>query len=67
MVCFFIFESFFGSFNVLGKIFDLNRSFDNRLANKVFKKANDIRVEEIKRHPESFRMGYYTYDNIKQH
>ncbi len=57
-----IFESFFGSFNVLGKIFDLNRSFDNRLANKVFKKANDIRAEEIKRHPESFRMGYYTYD-----
>lgn len=56
-------DSFFGSFNTLGKIFDLNRRRDNRLANKIFKKANDIRVEEIKRFPASFRMGFYDYDD----
>ena len=55
-------DSFFGGFNVLGRIFDLNRRHDNRLANRIFKKANDIRVEEIKRFPDSFRMGFYKYD-----
>ena len=57
-----IYESFFGSFELLGKVFDLNRKPDNRLANKIFRKANDIRVEEIKKFPESFRMGYCSYD-----
>ena len=57
-------DSFFGAFNVLGKIFDLNRKRDNRLANRIFKKANDIRVEEIKRFPASFRMGFYDYDEM---
>ncbi|MDO4988971.1 MAG: L-2-amino-thiazoline-4-carboxylic acid hydrolase [Eubacteriales bacterium] len=55
-------DSFFGSFNVLGRIFDLNRRRDNRLANRIFKMASDIRVEEIKRFPASFRMGFYDYD-----
>ena len=55
-------DSFFGSFNVLGRIFDLNRRRDNRLANRIFKKTSDIRVEEIKRFPASFRMGFYDYD-----
>ena len=36
-------DSFFGSFNMLGKLFNLNRKRDNRLANRIFKKANDIR------------------------
>ncbi len=56
-------DSFFGSFNILGKIFDLNRRRDNRLASRIFKKANDIRVEEIKKFPDSFRMGFYDYDD----
>lgn len=55
-------DSFFGSFNVLGRIFDLNRRRDNRLANRIFKKASDIRAEEIKKFPASFRMGFYDYD-----
>ncbi len=55
-------DCFFGSFDVLGKLFDLNREMDNRLANRVFKRASDIRAEEIKRFPDSFRMGFYSYD-----
>lgn len=57
-------SSFFGSFNALGKIFNLNRERDNRLANKIFKKISDIREEEIKKFPASFRMGYYDYDEM---
>ncbi len=55
-------RSFFGSFDRLGRIFDLNRRADNRLAGRIFKKTSDIREEEIKEHPASFRMGYYGYD-----
>ncbi len=55
-------NAFFGGFNRLGKLFDLNRKPDNRLAGRIFRKANDIRVEEIKRFPTSFRMGYSFYD-----
>ena len=57
-----IYQSFFGSFDLMGKVFDLNRKPDNKLASKIFQKANDIRVEEIKKFPESFRMGSCSYD-----
>lgn len=57
-----VYESFMGSFDILGKIFDLNRKADNRLAGKIFKKTSDIRVEEAKRFPASFRMGGFDYD-----
>ena len=57
-----IYRSFFGSFGVMGKVFDLNRKLDNKLAASIFQKANDIRVEEIKKFPESFRMGYCAYE-----
>ena len=57
-----IFRCFFGSFTALGMVFDLNRRFDNRLANRIFQKANDIRVREITRFPASFRMGHCSYD-----
>ncbi len=57
-----IFDCFFGSFNILGKFFDLNRKIDNRLASRIFQKANDIRIREIRSFPESFRMGYCCYD-----
>ena len=57
-----VYKSFMGTFDLMGKIFNLNRKRDNRLASRIFQKANDIRVEEIKRFPESFRMGYSTYD-----
>ena len=35
---------------------------DNTLAAGIFQKANDIRVEEIKKFPESFRMGCCAYE-----
>ena len=57
-----IFSCFFGSFETLGKIFDLNRTWDNRLAARIFQKANDIRVQEIERFPDSFRMGTCSYE-----
>ena len=57
-----IYQSFFGSFGVMGKVFNLNRKLDNRLAASIFQKANDIRVEEIKKFPESFRMGCCAYE-----
>ena len=57
-----IFDCFFGSFRVLGKVFDLNRKADNRLAARIFQKTNDLRVEEIKQFPDSFRMGSCGYD-----
>ena len=55
-------DSFFGSFNVLGRVFDLNRRRDFRLACRIFKKTSDIREEEIKRFPASFRMGFFDCD-----
>ena len=57
-----IFSCFFGCFETLGKIFDLNRTWDNRLAARIFQKANDIRVQEIERFPDSFRMGTCSYE-----
>ena len=60
-----VYDCFMGSFDLLGRIFDLNRNLDNRLAARIFQKANDIRVEEIKKFPESFRMGDCSYDKEK--
>ena len=57
-----IYKSFFGSFDLMGKVFDLNHRAGNRLAARIFQKANDIRVDEIKRFPTSFRMGGCSYD-----
>ena len=61
-IVFGIYKSFFGSFDLMGKVFDLNRKPDHRLAAGIFQKANDIRVEEIKKFPGSFRMGSCSYD-----
>ena len=41
---------------------NLNRKPDNRLAGRIFKKTSDIRTEEIKKFPGSFRMGGFEYD-----
>ena len=57
-----IYQCFMGAFDVLGKIFNLNRRLDNRFASRVFQMANDIRVREIERFPGSFRMGSCSYD-----
>ena len=60
-----VFKSFMGSFETLGKIFNLNRRLDNRLAGRIFQKTSDIRVKEIGQYPASFRIGYYSYDDEK--
>ena len=45
-----------GGFDALGKLFNLNRRPDNRIANLAFKKAADQRVKEIGAFPASFLM-----------
>jgi hypothetical protein len=57
-----VYECFMGAFDLLGKIFDLNRKADSRLAGRIFKKTSDIRKEEIRKFPASFRMGVFDYD-----
>ena len=60
-----IFKSFMGSFETLGKIFNLNRRLDIRLAGRIFQKTSEIRIKEIGQFPASFRMGYYSYDKTE--
>ena len=57
-----VFDCFMGSFDLLGRVFDLNRKADNRLAARIFRKTSDIRKEEIRKFPASFRMGGFDYD-----
>ena len=57
-----VYDCFMGSFDLLGRIFDLNRKADNRLAGRIFKKTSDIREAESGRFPGSFRMGGFEYD-----
>ena len=57
-----IYQSFFGSFEAMGKVFNLNRKLDNKLAAGIFQKVNDIRVEEIKsfRNPSAWAIPHMT-------
>ncbi len=57
-----VYRCFMGAFDALGKLFDLNRKLDNRIANLAFKSAADRRVKEIEAFPASFRMQGYSYD-----
>ncbi len=57
-----VFNCFMGSFDILGKIFNLNRRLDNRLAGKIFQKTSDIRIKEIGQFPATFRMGFFSFD-----
>lgn len=57
-----VYDCFMGSFDTLGKVFNLNRKLDSRLASRIFKKTSDTREKEIKELPASFRMGSYSYD-----
>ncbi len=57
-----VYDCFMGSFDLLGRIFDLNRKADNRLAGRIFRRTSDIRKEEIRKFPASFRMGGFDYD-----
>ena len=57
-----VFDCFMSGFGLLGKVFDLNRTGSNRLANLAFRNANDLREKEIGAYPASFRVGGYDYD-----
>lgn len=57
-----VYACFMGGFDALGRLFNLNRRLDNRIASLVFKKAADLRVREIERFPASFRMHGFDYD-----
>jgi len=57
-----VYQCMMGSFNSLGKVFNLNRKTDNRLAAAIFRKANDTRLEESRRFPDSFHVGGFDYD-----
>ena len=57
-----VYDCFMGGFDVLGKLFNLNRKLDNHIANLAFKSAADQRVREIEAFPGSFRMEGYAYD-----
>jgi hypothetical protein len=57
-----VYDCFMGSFDLLGRIFDLNRKADNRMAGRIFKKTSDIRADEAEKYPASFRMGGFDYD-----
>ena len=57
-----VYDCFMGGFDALGRVFDLNRRLDNRLAARVFKKTSDLREKEIRELPASFRMGSFSYD-----
>ena len=57
-----VYDCFMGGFDALGKLFNLNRRLDNRIANLAFRKASDQRIREIGMFPGSFRMQGYTYD-----
>jgi hypothetical protein len=57
-----VFDCFMGGFDALGRLFNLNRRPDNRIANLAFRKASDLRAREIEAFLASFRMQGYTYD-----
>ena len=57
-----IYQAFFGSFDLLGKLFSLNRKFAICLAEKIFRKANDIRIQEIQRFTMASNPGYRNID-----
>ena len=59
-----VYDCFMSGFDKLGKVFDLNRKLDSRIANRIFKKTSDLREKEIKKYPASFRMGSYSYDKV---
>ena len=57
-----VYDCFMGGFDAMGKVFNLNRKLDNRLASRIFKKTRDTREKEFRELPASFRMGSYSYD-----
>ena len=50
----FVNKMFMGPFTALGKVFDLNRSVDMRLIDKVFRRSGDRDRADIRRYPAGF-------------
>jgi hypothetical protein len=50
----FVQNMFMGPFTTLGKVFNLNRSFDMWLIDKVFRKTGNRDRKDIKRYPDGF-------------
>ena len=50
----FVSTMFMGAFTKLGKVFDLNRSFDMWLIDKVFRKSGNRDRNDIKQYPDGF-------------
>ena len=55
---------FMGSFTKLGKVFDLNRSADMRLIDKVFRKSGDRDRKDAVRYPDGFINVDEPYDKV---
>ena len=50
----FVNQMFMGPFTTLGKIFDLNRSFDMRLTDRIFRRSGNRDRADIRRYPDGF-------------
>jgi hypothetical protein len=61
----FVNSLFMNPFTVLGKVFDLNRSFDMRLIDQVFRKSGNRDRKDIKKYPAGFVNVDQPYD--RQH
>lgn len=55
-------STFMGGFDVLGKIFNLNRRLDLKLAAKVFRAAMEAKTREAALFPASFHVGEFSFD-----
>lgn len=57
-----VYEIFMGGFNSLGRIFDLNRGFDMKLAGIIFKSALKKKEKESVKFPASFHVDQFSFD-----
>lgn len=62
----FVQNLFMKPFVILGKIFDLNRSFDMKLIDLVFQKTGDRDRKDILKYPAGFINVNEPYDSVKQ-
>ena len=62
----FVQDMFMGAFSKLGKVFDLNRSFDMWLIDKVFRKSGNRDRKDIARYPAGFANVDEPYDRKRR-
>lgn len=61
-----IYTIFMDGFGTLGRIFDLNRRLDLRLAAAVFRAAMRKKAAEAERFPASFHVGGFSFDKAER-